>query len=116
MIAANKFLFPYKIKNGITYIENKINMYGDKLLEEGKAYLRGKGDIHIIRDIIIHSVLMNQKLYLRNLQYRDEELNNFIYNNHYFVIETGYSILMSYGKSEEYKKRKLQEIGNVDYR
>ena len=85
-------------------------MYGDKLVEEGKAYLKGEGNIHIIRDIIIHATLMNQKLYLRNLQYGDEEVNKFIYNNHYFIIETGYSILMAYGKSEDYRKMKLDEI------
>lgn len=110
VMLANKFIFPYKLKDGITALEKKINMYGDKLVEEGKAYLKGEGNIHIIRDIIIHATLMNQKLYLRNLQYGDEEVNKFIYNNHYFIIETGYSILMAYGKSEDYRKMKLEEI------
>ena len=53
---------------------------------------------------------MNQKLYLRNLQYGDEEVDKFIDENTKFTVEIGYSILMSYGKSEEFKKRKLKEI------
>ena len=51
------------------------------LLEEGEKYLKGSGNVHIIRDIIIHSTLMCQKLYLRNLQYNDTKIDIFIDNN-----------------------------------
>lgn len=113
VIVANKFIFPYKLKDGIRQLEEKINRYNKMLIREGKMYLQDSGDIHIVRDIIIHLTLMNQKLYLRNLQYGDEEVDKFIDDNSYFVIELGYSILMSYGKSKGYKKRKLDEMNKL---
>lgn len=113
VMIANKFVYPYKLKDGIRQLEEKISRYNEMLIREGKLYLKDKGDIHIVRDIIIHLTLMNQKLYLRNLQYGDEEVDRFIDDNTYLAIEIGYSILMSYGKSEEFKKIKLKEIDNL---
>lgn len=113
VMIANKFVYPYKLKDGIRQLEEKISRYNEILIREGKLYLKDKGDIHIVRDIIIHLTLMNQKLYLRNLQYGDEEVDSFIDYNTYLAIEIGYSILMSYGKSEEFKKIKLKEIDNL---
>ena len=113
VMIANKFVYPYKLKDGIRQLEEKISRYNEMLIREGKLYLQDKGDIHIVRDIIIHLTLMNQKLYLRNLQYGDEEVDRFIDDNTYLAIEIGYSILMSYGKSEEFKKIKLKEIDNL---
>lgn len=109
-IIANKYIYPYKLKDGIGQLKEKINKYNDILIKSGKLYLKDKGDINIIRDIIIHLTLMNQKLYLRNLQYGDKEVERFVDDNTYFAIEVGYSLLMSYGKSKEFKKMKLKEI------
>lgn len=113
VIIANKYIFPYKLQDGIRQLEEKVKRYNEMLLKEGKLYLQDEGDIHIVRDIIIHLTLMNQKLYLRNIQYGDENVDIFIDDNTYFAIEVGYSILMSYGKSKEFKEKKLEEISKL---
>ena len=113
VIIANKYIFPYKLQDAIRQLEEKVKRYNEMLLKEGKLYLQDEGDIHIVRDIIIHLTLMNQKLYLRNIQYGDENVDIFIDDNTYFAIEVGYSILMSYGKSKEFKEKKLEEISKL---
>lgn len=110
VILANKFIYPYKLKDGIKQLEEKIKRYNGMLVKEGKLYLQERGNIHIVRDIIIHLTLLNQKLYLRNLQYEDEEVDKFVDNNTFYAIEVGYAILMSYGKSRDFKRMKLDEI------
>lgn len=113
VILANKFIYPYKLKDGIKQLEEKIERYNYMLVKEGELYLQDKGNIHIVRDIIIHLTLLNQKLYLRNLQYEDEEVDRFVDNNTFDAIEIGYAILMSYGKSRDFKKIKLEEISRL---
>ncbi|WP_243177655.1 FUSC family protein [Clostridium hominis] len=113
VILANKFIYPYKLKDGIKQLEEKIERYNYMLVKEGELYLQDKGNIHIVRDIIIHLTLLNQKLYLRNLQYEDEEVDRFVDNNTFDAIEIGYAILMSYGKSRDFKKVKLEEISRL---
>ena len=113
VILVNKFIYPYKLKDGIKQLEEKIERYNYMLVKEGELYLQDKGNIHIVRDIIIHLTLLNQKLYLRNLQYEDEEVDRFVDNNTFDAIEIGYAILMSYGKSRDFKKIKLEEISRL---
>ena len=56
----------------------KIKKYNKYLIENSKEYLEGKKEAHEIRDLIIHSTLLSEKLYLRNLQYRDDGVSKFI--------------------------------------
>lgn len=113
VITANKFIYPYKLKDGISQLKEKIKKYNSILVQEGKLYIQDKGNIHIVRDIIIHLILLNQKLYLRNLQYEDEEVDKFVDDNTFYAVEIGYAILISYGKSIEFKNIKLEEIDSL---
>ena len=98
VLLANKFIFPYKLKNGISQLVEKILRYDEYLIDTSREYLnKSKGD-NYIRDLIIHITLLTQKLYLRNKQYNSEEINRFIEINNDFVIRIGYKVLMVYKK------------------
>ena len=98
VLLANKFIFPYKLKNGISQLVEKILRYDEYLIDTSREYLnKSKGD-NYIRDLIIHITLLTQKLYLRNKQYNSEEINRFIEINNEFVIRIGYKVLMVYKK------------------
>ena len=76
----------------------KILRYDQYLIDTSREYLgKGEGD-NYIRDLIIHITLLTQKLYLRNSQYSDESISEFIDKNNEFVVKIGYKVLMVYKK------------------
>lgn len=98
VLLANKFIFPYRLKDGIMQLVKKILKYDEYLVDTSREYLnKSKGD-NYIRDLIIHTTLLTQKLYLRNLQYRDDNIAEFIDKNNEFVVKIGYKVLMVYKK------------------
>ena len=98
VLLANKFIFPYRLKDGIMQLVNKILRYDEYLIDTSREYLnKSKGD-NYIRDLIIHTTLLTQKLYLRNLQYSDNSISEFIDKNNEFVVKIGYKVLMVYKK------------------
>jgi len=113
VIIANKFIFSYRLKDGVEQLIEKIARLNKKLIEDSMEFLQSNNQIHEIRDIVIHSTLLCQKLYMRNLQYNDEEINRFININNRYVIEVGYKVLILYGKSQEIKKESIEDILNL---
>lgn len=98
VLLANKFIFPYRLKDGIMQLVNKILRYDQYLIDTSREYLsKGEGD-NYIRDLIIHITLLTQKLYLRNSQYSDESIFEFIDKNNEVVVKIGYKVLMVYKK------------------
>ena len=98
VLLANKFIFPYRLKDGIIQLVKKVLKYDEYLVDTSREYLnKSKGD-NYIRDLIIHITLLTQKLYLRNLQYRDDNIAEFIDKNNEFVVKIGYKVLMVYKK------------------
>ena len=95
LLSAVKYIFPYKLGDGIRQLEEKINRYTSYLQEHYKEYISGvkKENDHEIRDLIIHITLLSQKLYLRNLEYGEENIEKFIRENNNLVINIGYHIL-----------------------
>lgn len=110
VVIANKFIFPYKLKDGVEQLIDKIARLNKRLIEDSMEFLQRNKQVHEIRDLIIHSTLLCQKLYMRNLQYNDEEINRFININNKYVIEVGYKVLIVYGKSQEIKKESIEFI------
>lgn len=110
VVIANKFIFPYKLKDGVEQLIDKIARLNKRLIEDSMEFLQRNKQVHEIRDLIIHSTLLCQKLYMRNLQYNDEEINSFININNKYVIEVGYKVLIVYGKSQEIKKESIEFI------
>ncbi len=76
----------------------KILRYDQYLVDVSRDYLNKSKEDNYIRDLIIHTTLLTQKLYLRNLQYGDDEISNFINKNNEFVVRIGYKVLMVYKK------------------
>ncbi|MEG1255311.1 FUSC family protein [Clostridium sp.] len=113
VIIVNKLILPYRLKDGIEQLVAKISKLNKRLIDASMDFLDGNNDIHEIRDIIIHSTLLGQKLYLRNLQYNDEGINRFININNNYVIEVGYKVLIYKGKNDEIKDENIEEIGRL---
>lgn len=107
VLIANRIIFPYRIKDGISQLITKIKRYNSYLINHSKSYLEGKNEAHEVRDLIIHSTLLSEKLYLRNLQYGDEKINEFISENNELIIELGYKVLMSYSSEKDNNKEVL---------
>ena len=88
VMIANKFIFPYRLEDGIKQLKDKIDRMKNNIL---KSY--NLKDAEYVRDFLIHSVLLCEKLYLRNMQYKDEEVDDYIVRSNKFIINYGYSIL-----------------------
>ncbi|WP_346930044.1 FUSC family protein [Clostridium sp.] len=110
VVIANKFIFPYRLKDGVEQLIEKIARLNKRLIEDSMEFLKSNKQIHEIRDLVIHSTLLCQKLYMRNLQYNDEEINKFIAINNKYVIEVGYRVLIVYGKNEDVKKENIEVV------
>ncbi|WP_346935002.1 FUSC family protein [Clostridium sp.] len=110
VVIANRVVFPYRLKDGVEQLIDKIARLNKKLIEDSMEFLKSNKQIHEIRDLIIHSTLLCQKLYMRNLQYNDEEINKFIAINNKYVIEVGYRVLMVYEKNEDVKKESIEAV------
>lgn len=98
VLLANKFIFPYRLKDGVMQLVNKILRYDKYLIDASREYLNNSKCDNYIRDLIIHITLLNQKLYLRNLQYSDDGIFKFIAKNNEFIVDVGYKVLVGYKK------------------
>lgn len=101
VIFINRYVFPYKLKDGIDALTKKILRLRVQLINDAKAVKNDKFKEHEIRDLVIHSTLLSQKLYLRNLQCNYEETEEFINQNNRIVIGVAYNTL----RYSEIKKR-----------
>ena len=108
---ANRFIFPYKIEKGVYHLIAKISRLNNRLIDDSKLFMERKINDSEIRDIIIHSTLLCQKLYLRNLQYKSEEVSEFISTNNKFVIEVGYRLLSK--EIDDYKIDKILDLYKI---
>ncbi len=89
VIIANKFLFPYKLKTGIHHLITKLLKYNYFLID---ACIK---DNQIrIRDLIILSTLSSDKLYMRNLEFKDKRVNLIIEENNKTIINIAYNELI----------------------
>lgn len=93
VILVNKYVFPYRLMDGIHALVIKITRIKVKLISDVKELEKNKFKEHEIRDLVIHSTLLSQKLYLRNLQYNSPEIDKFIKDNNRFVISLAYNSL-----------------------
>lgn len=91
-ILINKYVFPYKLKDGTKDLVSKILSLNYRLINNTEAYINLPKNKNDLRDIIIHSVLLSEKLYLRNLQYKDKALDKFIAINNMFINNLGYRL------------------------
>ena len=113
VLLANKFIFPYRLKDGVMQLVHKILRYDKYLIDASREYLNNSKGENYIRDLIIHITLLNQKLYLRNAQYSDDGISKFIDKNNEFVVKVGYKVLMVYKK--KYNENLLKYLNELYY-
>lgn len=111
VLLANKFIFPYKLKDGIEQLVRKILRYDEYLMDSTRDYLNKSNGANSIRDLVIHITLLTQKLYLRNMQYGDEKIEQFVDLNNEIVVRIGYKALIVYGK--RYNENIFKYISNL---
>ena len=84
---------PYRLEDGIKELVNEIETLNHILEEESIKYVQEKADLDRIREAIIYSAVLCQKLYLKNKKYQDKEVEDLIRLNTEFLVRLGYSIL-----------------------
>lgn len=89
----NKYVIPYRINEGIDAIAKKIERLKGRLISAAKDVDKDKFMEHEIRDLVIHSTLLSQKLYIRNLQYNYPQVDEFIEKNNLIIIGVAYNTL-----------------------
>lgn len=88
VVVANKLIFSYRLRDGVEQLKEKIDRLKNVILKSYELQ-----DKEYIRDVIIHSTLLCEKLYLRNIQYKDENIDDYINKSNNLIINYGYSIL-----------------------
>lgn len=91
---ANKFIYPYHTKDGLRDMSSKILRYNVRLIDDVEQYEMGNDCEHEIRDLVIHILLLGEKLHVRNAQYGDEDIEEFIRNNNRFIIDLAYNTVL----------------------
>lgn len=91
----NRYVFPYHLKDGVLQLIDKILRLNCRLMNTIVKSQGSEESDSEVRDIILHSMLLTEKLYQRNLQYNDEGISRFIIINRKFVINIGYKSLVS---------------------
>ena len=114
VLIANKIIFPYRLKDGVRQLVKKIRRYNEYLMEDSKDYLNNNKNINNIRDVIIHLMLLMQKLNLRNMQYGDEEINRFIEMNNYYLIKISYETLFCFDRNRKNKYNIIKAYGEFN--
>lgn len=99
VLIANRILFPYKIEDGIGQLIKRIKDFNSIIINDFNEIVDGdslnkkvENNKDEIRDVIIHSTLMSQKLYLRNIQYKEESIDKFIKDNNSLIIKLAYKV------------------------
>lgn len=105
VVLANKFIFPYRLRDGIESLINKIIRYNEVLLKEGIIYIKNIRNVREIRDLVIHQCVMSQKLYLRNMEIKDEKVEKLMDINNKFTIDLAYTLLIK--KRQEIFEEKI---------
>lgn len=92
ILLVNKYIFPYKLNEGIIHLEEKI-IELNNILED----INYNTNIYEVRDLILHITLLCQKLYIRNEKYKDNSVSSFIERYTSNSINKGYEILYDMG-------------------
>ncbi|WP_252223353.1 MULTISPECIES: FUSC family protein [unclassified Clostridium] len=93
VIIVNKKIFPYKLKEGMDELIIKIDKLNTMLINYSIAILNGTENPNKVRNIIIHSTLLCEKLEIRNTNFNDNNINRVVNLNNEFVIQVGYRVL-----------------------
>lgn len=88
VLFANKFLFPYKLEDGIKQLLAKLLNYNYLL---SKSFI--DKNINLTIDIILLSSLTLNKLFIRNIEFKNKEINTLIDYTNEVIILNSYDFL-----------------------
>lgn len=86
---------PYCLANGVSDLMKDIELINDILEKESQLSLENKANLNKVREAIVYSAVLCQKLYLRNRTFKDAKINSLIQVNTEFVVRLGYKLLRS---------------------
>ncbi|MBP3889010.1 MAG: FUSC family protein [Cellulosilyticum sp.] len=86
-------LAPYRIEDGIKELIKEIQYVNQVLERENELIEQGEGDLNVIRENVIYSAVLCQKLYVRNKQYQDEKVIELIREHIESTIRLSYKVL-----------------------
>lgn len=95
IVGVTSKIAPYKLEDGIKELVEEIKQLNQVLERETSLILQNEGDLNCIRETVIYSAVLCQKLYLRNKQYQDEKVNKLIRDNIESVVRLSYGVLKS---------------------
>ncbi len=93
VVGVTSRLVPYRLEDGIKELINEIQYVNQSLKRENELVSEGKGDLNTIRENVIYSAVLCQKLYLKNKQYQDEKVTRLIHTNIEYVVRLSYGVL-----------------------
>lgn len=88
VLFANKFLFPYKLEDGIKQLLANLLNYNYLL---SKSFINK--NINITIDIVLLSSLTLNKLFIRNIEFKNKEINTLIDYTNEVIILNSYNFL-----------------------
>lgn len=86
-------LAPYRIEDGIKELIKEIQYLNQALERESELIEQGQGDLNTIRENVIYSAVLCQKLYVRNKWYQDDKVIELIRNHIESTIRLSYKVL-----------------------
>lgn len=86
---------PYSLVNGVKDLMNDIERLNTILEEESKLSRKNEANLNMIREAIVFSAVLCQKLYLRNRVLKDEKIDQLIQLNTEFVVRIGHRLLIT---------------------
>lgn len=84
---------PYRLEDGINELIIETEQLNSILEEESILSIEGKADFNRIREAIIYSAVLCQKMYLKNKQYKNTKVDYLIRTNTEFVVRLGHRVL-----------------------
>lgn len=93
-------VFPYHLEDGIKDLLSHIEELNEALESESIKAAEGKGNLELVREAVLQSALLCQRLELQNKRYKSEKLKELLISHTEFCIRIGHRIL----REEPYHK------------
>lgn len=86
-------IMPYQLEDGINELIEEITRLNEILEKESLLSLDGNANLNRMREAIIYSAVLCQKLEMKNRQYKSQKVHYLISTNTEFAIRLGHRIL-----------------------
>lgn len=113
-IAIDRLILPYDIKSGHNYV---LNMYKDvvcKMVDEINEFIKGHKKQHNIKNLVLISALIEDRLLTINAIYRDDSKDEFV-KNHRLLISNMYDLYINIKGNISLDKKVEEILTSSDY-